>query len=154
MRWVLAAAATLLTFVAAVAFRAPDASTGPEPILYGRDTCAFCRMHLSQPGFAAEMRLPGGTLAKYDDPGCLALAAAGQTPVAAWVEDNLSGRLLALDKATFVRGGELQTPMGHGVLAFEDPGVARAFASAHKAAVLPLQSILQSITTPKGTVHP
>ena len=52
----------LLAVVGSVVFLWPSQRTGFEPINYGRDACAHCRMHISQPGFAAELRDRNGVL--------------------------------------------------------------------------------------------
>ena len=47
-----------------------DPPTGPVPIKYGRDTCDFCRMIISDPRFAAQIRGgPGHKAYKFDDLG-------------------------------------------------------------------------------------
>lgn len=121
-----------LAFVLGVVFLWPTARTGPEPIVFGRDACAHCRMHLSQPGFGGEMRDARGALTKYDDVGCLVramLARHGEIPEA-WVEDHETGRLVALLTAHLVRGQPSATPMGSGIVAFEREDAADAFARA------------------------
>ena len=64
--------ARLLALVVAVLVTAcsGDPPTGPVPIKYGRDTCDFCRMIISDPRFAAQVRGgPGHKAYKFDDLG-------------------------------------------------------------------------------------
>jgi nitrous oxide reductase accessory protein NosL len=46
-----------------------EAETGPEPVHWDRDACELCRMLISDPRFAAEIRGPDNRLHKFDDPG-------------------------------------------------------------------------------------
>ena len=138
----------LASIVAGVVFLYPVRATGPEPIAYGRDTCASCRMHVSQPGFAGEMRDPDGTLTKYDDVGCLirAILAAHREVPDAWVEDHASGGFVPLLSAKLVRGDAASTPMGSGLVAFADESAARTYADAHGAHVMALEDVLRDST--------
>jgi copper chaperone NosL len=138
----------LASVVAGVVFLWPGSATGPEPIAYGRDTCASCRMHLSQPGFAGEMRDPDGTLTKYDDVGCLirAILAARREVPEAWVEDHAGGGFVPLLSAKLVRGDAASTPMGSGLVAFADDSAAIVYAEAHGARVMAFEDVLRDST--------
>ncbi len=144
-RGLLATGVALAAVVASVVFLWPAARSGPAPMRYGRDTCAYCRMLISQPGFGGEMRDPSGTLTKYDDVGCLlaAIQRAHEAIPAAWVEDHASGELVPLLAASFVRVPAAATPMVHGLLAFREPAAAEAFARAHGGEVVPLEALLR-----------
>jgi copper chaperone NosL len=128
-----------------VLFAWPKQEHGPEPIAYGRDSCAHCRMQISQRGFGAELRSQEGKLTKYDDIGCmlLAMSRAHREFQEIWVEDHLSGDLIHLMGATLVRGSDLGTPMGHDILAFKDPKDAERFVVSHKAEIVPLEILLK-----------
>ncbi|MFN8544946.1 MAG: nitrous oxide reductase accessory protein NosL [Candidatus Binatia bacterium] len=131
--------------VAAVVFLWPGPRTGSEVIAYGRDTCAYCRMHLSQPGWAGEMRDAEGQLTKYDDIGCLlqAMLKRHREIPEAWVEDHASGRLVPLLGAYLVRAPGATTPMGHGLVAFGDEESAHGFADAKGGEVVRLEDLLR-----------
>jgi len=144
-RSAVAGAAVLGVLVAGVVFLWPGGpGAGPEPIVWGRDTCDRCRMLLSQAGFAGEMRDRQGTLHKYDDVGCLvgAIVAAHAEVPEAWVEDHEDGGFVPLLAAHLVRAADVQTPMGHGIVAFKDPAAARAFASPHAGRVVAFEELL------------
>lgn len=142
-----AVGATVLgTFVAAVVFLWPGGThTGPEAIAWGQDTCAHCRMLISEPGYAGELRDRHGVLFKYDDVGCLvgAIATAHAEVPEAWVEDHEGGGLVPLLTAHLVRAPGAQTPMGHGVVAFASEAAARAFAAAHAGRVVGVEELLR-----------
>lgn len=117
---------------------------GPVAIEYGRDTCAECRMHISERGFSAELREPSGAVSKYDDIGCMlrVVRAEGGGLREGWVEDNGSGAWVPLKEAVFVRGGDTKTPMNHGVVAFKEPQAASAYIAVHGGSVVTLDSLL------------
>ena len=132
--------------VAAVVLLWPRPPAGPEPIAYGRDACAACRMPLAQPGFAGEMRDHEGTLTKYDDVGCLlhAVLTAHREVPAAWVEDHDGGGLVPLLAAHLVRAENAGTPMGYGIVAFKEQGAADRFAAEHAGRVLAFEDVLRN----------
>lgn len=134
----------LAAAVAGIVLLWPAPASGPEPIAYGRDACASCRMLISRPGFAGELRAPDGTLTKYDDLGCLlrGLLAAHRETSEAWVEDHATGRLVSLLSAFLVRGPGEHTPMGSGLVAFAGADAADAYAAAHGARVTTLADVL------------
>jgi len=75
-----------------------DPPTGPVPIKYGRDTCNFCGMIISDPRYAAQIRGgPGHKAFKFDDLG-EALVWLDKQPWKAdgdaeiWVNDMETGR--------------------------------------------------------------
>jgi len=121
------------------------ASAGPEPMRYDRDTCARCRMRISQPGQGGELRDPRGKLSKYDDVGCLlvALWSEHREVTDAWVEDHEGGGFVPLTAAWFAIGASSETPMGFGVTAFRDEGAARAHALRHGGTVGRLEDVLR-----------
>jgi copper chaperone NosL len=135
----------LLGVVGGVVFLWPSQQTGAEPINYGRDACAHCRMHISQPGFAGELRDTNGVLTKYDDVGCMlhAMVALHHEVPEAWVEDHDGGGFVPLLTASLVRSERVETPMGYGIIAFKDDGAAQTFAQAQGGEVLALEDILR-----------
>jgi copper chaperone NosL len=129
--------------VFAVVFLWPSAPTGPEPIVWGRDTCAQCRMHLTGPGFAGELRDGHGRLTKYDDVGCLVRAMRGmhEEMPGVWVEDHAGGGFVPLLGAHLVRTGSGETPMGSGLVAFADEDAARRFVTERGGEIVALEDL-------------
>jgi copper chaperone NosL len=105
-------------------------------------------MHLSRPGFAGELRARDGTLAKYDDVGCLvrALLSGGGDSAAAWVEDHAGGGFVPLRTAQLVGADPATTPMGSGLVAFADAATARAYADANGARVMGYEDVVRDTT--------
>lgn len=144
-RLVLVVAGLAAVLVLAVLLVERSPGRGPEPIVHGQDACARCRMIISRPGFAGELRDRDGVLTKYDDVGCLLqamVAQRGEMPEA-WVEDNATGALVPLLGATFVRVTQGETPMGHGVVAFSERSVAERFAAGHEGRVVALEDLVR-----------
>jgi len=139
--------ALVAAVIAGVLFLWP-ASEGPEPIAYGRDVCAHCRMHLGRPGFAGELREAGGALRKFDDIGCLlrGIVETHAEASAAWVEDHAGGGFVALPTAHLVRAAAAGTPMGYGLVAFREDDAARAYSEAHHGSVVPLELALREVS--------
>ncbi len=148
---VVAIGIALLGVVGGVVFLWPSQRTGAEPITYGRDACAHCRMHISQSGFAAELRDRNGVLTKYDDIGCMlrAMVALHHEVPEAWVEDHDGGGFVPLLSASLVRAERVETPMGYGIVAFKNADAAETFARAQGGEVLALDDILRA---PGGVV--
>lgn len=46
-------------------------STGPEPIVFGKDQCAFCKMTIADPGFGGELVTDKGRIYKFDATECM-----------------------------------------------------------------------------------
>ena len=141
----IAVGVALCALVGGVVFLWPAHGVGPEPITYGRDACAHCRMHISQPGFGGEMRDRNGALTKYDDLGCLlhAMIALHQEIPEAWVEDHAGGGFIPLLTAHLVHANAGDTPMGSGIIAFGDAGAAAAYAQAHSGEVVQLEDVVK-----------
>lgn len=45
--------------------------SGPVLIVWDRETCAECHMHVGEPRFAAQLQTKDGAVWNFDDPGCL-----------------------------------------------------------------------------------
>jgi len=122
----------LATLVSACSRRS---ETGPEAIAYDRDTCERCRMLISDPHSAAEVRLAGESrVHKFDDLGD-ALAWLAERPSHAttptgedpgteiWVRDADQDRWLDATTASYSRGAK--TPMNFGFAAHEQAAPGR-----------------------------
>ena len=96
---------------------------GPEPIAWDREPCAHCRMLISDPAFAAQLRAEDGSVESFDDPGCLLAQLGERHPREIWFHHLREERWIPGDRVAF----ELvpQTPMGYGFGAV-DAGTAGA----------------------------
>lgn len=117
----------LALFLLAACSGEPD--TGPAEVKWDRDTCERCRMVLSDPHFAAQIRYyPEGKkrprVEKFDDVGCAALWLEdkpwkddGRTEF--WVADHRNKKWIDAITATYVL--KKTTPMEYGVGAQSEP---------------------------------
>ncbi|NQW05286.1 MAG: hypothetical protein HQ485_14870 [Acidobacteria bacterium] len=123
---VLAACSVLLVGTAACANDALE----PQPLDVGRQTCAHCRMTVSQSEFAGQLIVSGEVPLFFDDLGCLAAYLAGADPSdstdstdetgplhAIYVMDHSSKTWLPALSAVFGRVATLATPMGSHLVA-------------------------------------
>jgi copper chaperone NosL len=100
------------------------------------DTCAHCRMAVSDARFAGQIAAPGEEPLIYDDIGCLAKAvAAGQNVDYAWVADHRTREWVPASRALFTQVPGLETPMSSHLIAHasEESRKADAAASGGKA---------------------
>src|SRR5262245_64913286 len=94
---------------------------GPAPIAWDEEACAHCRMLISDPAFAAQLRAEDGSVESFDDPGCLLAQLGERHPREVWFHHLREERWIAGDRVAF----ELvpQTPMGYGLGAVDTGSV-------------------------------
>ncbi|MCC6672045.1 MAG: hypothetical protein IT458_13365 [Planctomycetes bacterium] len=100
--------------VGIAAFLSEQPPAGPVTPVFDKQACVFCKMHVGEPRFAAQLQTRGGDVHFYDDPGCLAehLAAERLDVHAIYFRHLHEDRWVILDKAGFVP--ITPTPMGFG----------------------------------------
>jgi copper chaperone NosL len=98
--------------------------TGPQPIAYGRDECAWCHMQISDARYAAELVTNHGRALTFDSIECLvsyyeSLDGGREAQVSSlWVSDYAHpGTLIPAATAHFLRAQGPGSPMGRGMLA-------------------------------------
>ena len=91
--------------------------SGPEPIAWDKEACAYCRMHVGDPRFAAQLQTSDGQVRNYDDPGCLLSDLAARRPPvhAIYFHDSAKEGWLKPEEVAFVSAAT--TPMGYGLAA-------------------------------------
>jgi hypothetical protein len=111
----------LLVFLGAVValgwvlVRAQAMPEGPQPVVWGKQACAFCHMHVSEPAFAAQLHTATGEVLYFDDPGCL-FSLERQRPRdvhARWFHHLREDRWLSGSEVGFIPVDP--TPMGFGL---------------------------------------
>ena len=90
-----------------------------EPIDYGKEECAFCKMTIVSPQFASEVVTQKSKAFKYDAIECM-LQAPQEDKIALYlVCDYLhENTLIDATKATYLVSKEIQSPMGAHLAAF------------------------------------
>ena len=97
---------------------------GPQPIRYGEDVGAYCRMTISDPRFGAELVTTTGKTFKFDSIECLTGFVAEHPEVyeaahSVWVVPfDAPGTLIPVAEAHFLQSAVLPSPMGGGLAAY------------------------------------
>jgi copper chaperone NosL len=146
-----------LTFFASIAIafavgcqQKPSEITPPQ-VQYGQAPCEGCGMIVSDQRFAAAivLEMPDGERrpAVFDDIGCMLDYEREHHDgkvLARFVKDVTTGRWVAADKANFVRGKSIQSPMASGIAATATVDAAEKFATDHNASVQTFAQINQA----------
>ncbi|MEO6807511.1 MAG: hypothetical protein ABI353_00160 [Isosphaeraceae bacterium] len=115
-----------------------------RPVVWDKQTCALCKMAISDPSFAAQLQTEDGRVLDFDDPGCLMSYLAEEQPeVRALYFHALEGDdWLTRDRVVFRPGA--RSPMGFdlGAVPRGTPG-ALSFEQT-------FQTIRESRTRPEG----
>ena len=116
------AAVLLLLALACQADQRPQA-------IEAHDTCASCRMAISQPQYAAQVVDREGTAYKFDDIGCMFRYLNNHTfpQRRLYVMDYVNRQWLEAEQAVFVRSEAIRSPMAGGLAAFRDQPAAQQF---------------------------
>lgn len=120
MSWIFGVMGALgLVAFGALVFRAQRLPEGPQPIIWDKEACAHCRMHIGLPSMAAQVHLSDGQVLNFDDPGCLLLwlNRGAAPPRAVWVHHHRADVWLPREQAAFVEVSE--SPMGFNLGAVE-----------------------------------
>ncbi|NND72283.1 MAG: hypothetical protein HKN43_11980 [Rhodothermales bacterium] len=108
----------------ALLFVTSGCARGPEPIHYGEDQGANCRMTIVDERFGSEIVTTTGKVYKFDSIECLANyissgSLSSDQIASVWVTDfNAPGTLIEAETATFVKTNAVHTPMGAGLVAY------------------------------------
>ena len=109
------------------------AKTGVQEIAVGKDQCDNCKMTISEPKYATQLITEKGRNYKFDDVSCLKdyeVSNAETTVNAAeYVVDFPSGKFIEATTATFIKGGDIKSPMGGNTQAFTDKAAAEKAAT-------------------------
>lgn len=98
-----------------------------EPINYGKDACAHCKMTIMDKRFAAELVNPKGKVFKFDDISCL--RAFSEVPGSMlFVNDYLGKSEMPLNAAlaVYLYHESFNSPMNGNLAAFADKAAAKA----------------------------
>jgi copper chaperone NosL len=96
-------------------------------IRYGEDPCDECFMLINEARYAAAYTTTGGQSRRFDDIGCLlAYHSKHREDVANfWVAGFSTQKWVIADSALYFKSDSIQTPMGFGIIAFENERIAR-----------------------------
>ena len=105
--------------IAAVLLAALGCSSSSKPIdVRAGDTCAHCRMAVSDARVAGQIAAPGEEPLFYDDIGCLARALEAGKPLDfAYVADHRTRQWVRARNAVYTYVPVIETPMGSNLMA-------------------------------------
>ncbi|MDH3200412.1 MAG: hypothetical protein OEM15_05910 [Myxococcales bacterium] len=114
---ILAAVAVLLVGIVLTRLNRVSLPEGPVPVVWDREVCEHCKMHVGDPRFAAQLQAANGAVMSFDDPGCLAayLEAHPMELHALYFRDYDGQQWLSQSGAGFVPVDD--SPMGYGIAA-------------------------------------
>ncbi len=107
--------------IAALLYLAQRPPSGPQPVVWDKESCAECQMAVSEHGYAAQLQTTDGRVFDFDDVGCLASYLAKNSPQvkAVYFHHLREDRWLPMDRVAFVEAGP--SPMAYDIGAVE-PG--------------------------------
>jgi len=100
-------------------------SSGPEPIIAGRDNCHLCKMGISDVKYSGELVTKKGKAYKFDDLHCLLSFLKADSTIQKQVKDiyvvDFAGNhsLVNVNESLFLHGDEIRGPMNGNVIAFQ-----------------------------------
>ena len=100
-------------------------STDPQPIVFGKDPCHFCKMIISERSFGAELVTAKGKVYKFDDTHCIISFLKSGTlketdkPEVYLVDYAQNEKLIPASKAFLLQGDAIRGPMAGTIAAFE-----------------------------------
>lgn len=98
-----------------------------EPIRFGTDSCAHCKMTIIDPKFGAALLTTTGKTYKFDDVNCLSMYLESGSPGAdmvasLWIVDFGAPReYVAAENAYLIISEKIRSPMASQTAAFSDP---------------------------------
>ena len=113
----------------------------PQEIAVGKDQCANCKMTISEPKYATQLITEKGRLYKFDDISCMNDYEVSNTEstgnAKTYVADFHSGEFIEKTTATFIKGGDIKSPMGGNTQAYKDKAAAEKAATELQATLTP-----------------
>ena len=95
----------------------------PKKIIVG-DQCEHCKMTIENVKYATELVTEKGRIYKFDDIKCMngytTSNADKVVNAKTYVTDYPSEKLIEFEKATFIKGGSIKSPMGGNMQAYEN----------------------------------
>jgi len=115
---------TLFIIIFLSSFLIISCTITPEPIRYGEEECAYCKMVISDNRFGAELITVKNKAYKFDSIECLAAFNLKQTVSdenthSLWITDfDTPGKIIDINSAYFFHSEKIRSPMGLNLSAF------------------------------------
>ncbi len=132
-------------------------SPSPDPIKYGQDQCAYCRMTIADARFSAQIVLKTGKNFKFDAIECMVwFVQEGRVDTAkihqVLVADFSSpGRMIDGHTAWYLHSDQVKSPMSGNLAAFPSREVALQFQQKLGGRLLRWQDLLKTVQKPGHT---
>ena len=127
-------ASTMITLAAC-------AKSEPQAIAVGKDQCENCKMTITEPKYATQLITEKGRIYKFDDISCMKDYEVSNTEstgnAKTYVADFPTGNFIESSTATFIKGGDIKSPMGGNTQAFQDKAAAEKAATTLQATLTP-----------------
>ncbi len=128
---------------------------GPARLDTKNEQCAFCRMAVSDPRFAAQLVAPGEEAKFFDDVGCFADYVRQKRPLPkgalGYVADHQTKAWVRAEQALYTKVPALETPMASHMIAHSDAASRDADPAAKGGLPLTLQEVYGSQGPPRRT---
>ncbi len=134
----------------ALAFWHWGCNVGPVAIKYGKDTCAHCRMMLTDPKFGCEIVTAKGRVFIFDDLNCMVGFMKKENLKEADVSHKVvinylkTGEFIDVDSAVFVAHASFKSPMRADIGAFSSTAAAKEYLSREGAQKLTWPQVFSS----------
>lgn len=97
-------------------------TTGPQPIKINKDTCAYCKMTITNPNYAAQLTTKKGRYYLFDDIVCMADFKKSNTDIEYDIfytsDFSRPTDFIDVEKALFLHSDSLRSPMAGNIAAF------------------------------------
>ena len=118
----------------------------PQPLEFGKDVCAFCRMTVIDKKFGAELVNSKGKTVKFDSEECMLSYLKNNKDFKPETYQVINyqnpGELIDAQKAFYLVGGNIKSPMGGKMAAFKNMESAKTFQEELKGDLLLWNKIL------------
>lgn len=122
----------------------------PEPIKYGKDNCAYCKMTISDSHFGTELITKKGKIYKFDEIGCMLAYAYEQeidtTKIKTMYISDYCGQNILHDKNSmfFLMSDSLKSPMGGNIASFSNIDSLKNYSSKIFGKIIPWNEVLKN----------
>ena len=138
-----------LTIVLAVTLFFTGCKPGPQPINYGGDECAYCRMMITDAEFGSQIVNNQGRAYKFDSIECMAaydLTEDGENVHSKWVPDFLDReQWLKVEDAVYLHSETLRSPMGLFLSAYSDRASAEEMRNEYGGDIVDYETVKQIV---------
>lgn len=123
----------------------------PEPFVFGKDNCSYCKMTIMTPSFGGEVLTKKGKIYKFDDLHCMiSFLKSGEVPqekIAQLlvVDGKGGGEFVNATQAVFIKSEQLHSPMNGNAIAYADQATANSANKQLNGAVNSWQELYQQI---------